>query len=168
MVTLNLSHSDNVDKKSTKLSKLNKAKKLFEQILKEDGVEYNANQNTMNDPTAVYGFLYGSLSDKEKEQFICLFLNNQHKLIKCEVLFQGTVNQCSVYPREIIKTALQCNASALIISHNHPSGLITPSLADKNLTNRIKQACDLMEIKLLDHIIVGKGAYYSFAEELEL
>lgn len=110
-------------------------------------------------------YLQTTLQHREREVFMVLFLDNQHRLIKQEEMFLGTINAAFVYPREIIKTALYCNAAALILAHNHPSGIAQPSLADKTMTEKIKQAAQLMEIRLLDHFIIGKGAYYSFAEE---
>ncbi|VEI47365.1 DNA repair protein RadC [Actinobacillus equuli] len=84
-------------------------------------------------------------------------------------MFYGTINQATVYPREIIKEALKCNAAAIIVAHNHPSGLCTPSESDRILTKKIEMACDLVEIRFVDHIVVGKGDYFpskkrSFAE----
>lgn len=160
--------SINLLKQDKKSVKLRIARKFFEQVLKEDGIVYNVEKKTITEPMDVCCLLYDELADKESEQFVCLFLDNQHKLIKSEMLFQGTVNKCSVYPREIIKSSLQCNASALIIAHNHPSGELTPSESDRNFTKRVKQACELMEIQLLDHILIGKGNYYSFSEHTEL
>lgn len=152
-----------------KIEQLRKARAIFEQVLKEDGIAYEAKaKSTITSSLDVMALLYSDLSYQENEKFCCLFLDNQHKLIQNEVISQGTVNQCNVYPREIIKKALAYNAAALIVAHNHPSGLITPSQSDRNITKRISDACNLMEIKLLDHIIIGEGAYYSFAEEEEM
>lgn len=110
-------------------------------------------------------YLQTALEIHEREVFMVLFLDNQHRLIKQEDMFLGTINSASVYPREIIKTALYCNAAALILAHNHPSGIAVPSQADKNITNKIQQAAELMEIRVLDHFIIGKGCYFSFAEQ---
>jgi len=110
-------------------------------------------------------YLQAEMERHEREIFLVLFLNNQHQLIKQEEMFLGSVNSASVYPREIIKTALYCNASALILAHNHPSGLAQPSDSDFILTNKIKQAAEFMEIRILDHFIIGKGCYFSFAEK---
>ncbi|NBI12453.1 DNA repair protein RadC [[Haemophilus] felis] len=109
-------------------------------------------------------YLQTTLQHREREIFMVLFLDNQHRLIKQEEMFLGTINAASVYPREIIKTALYCNAAALILAHNHPSGVTEPSFADKQITQKIKNAAELMEIRLLDHIIVGKAECCSFAE----
>lgn len=110
-------------------------------------------------------YLQTTLQHREREVFMVLFLDNQHHLIKQEEMFLGTINSASVYPREIIKSALYCNAAALILAHNHPSGITEPSLADKQITQKIKDAAELMEIRLLDHFILGKGGYCSFAEK---
>ncbi|MDE8034411.1 DNA repair protein RadC [Actinobacillus equuli subsp. equuli] len=105
------------------------------------------------------------LESEEREVFMVMFLDNQNRLIKKEKMFYGTINQATVYPREIIKEALKCNAAAIIVAHNHPSGLCTPSESDRILTKKIEMACDLVEIRFVDHIVVGKGDYFSFEEE---
>ncbi|WP_229509966.1 RadC family protein [Pasteurella canis] len=109
-------------------------------------------------------YLQTVLENKEREIFLVLFLDNQHRLIKQEEMFLGTINTASVYPREIIKSALYCNAAALILAHNHPSGNAEPSMSDKRITQRIQSAAELVEIRVLDHFVIGKGNYYSFAE----
>ncbi|MBN6711107.1 DNA repair protein RadC [Haemophilus haemoglobinophilus] len=116
-------------------------------------------------PDTVRMYLQTELENKDREIFMVLFLDNQHRLIKKEEMFLGTINQASVYPREIIKTALFCNAAALILAHNHPSGVSTPSASDRKLTDNIKQLSELMEIRVLDHFVIGKGNYFSFAEQ---
>ncbi|ACA32578.1 RadC family protein [Histophilus somni] len=116
-------------------------------------------------PDTVRMYLQTELENKDREIFMVLFLDNQHRLIKKEEMFLGTINQANVYPREIIKTALFCNAAALILAHNHPSGVSTPSMADRKMTENIKQLSELMEIRVLDHFIIGKGNYFSFAEQ---
>ncbi len=109
-------------------------------------------------------YLQSELSHREREVFFVLFLDNQHRLIKSEEMFLGTVNCAMVYPREIIKTALYCNAAALILAHNHPSGLAEPSNADRSITQDIQKVAKFMNIRVLDHFIIGKGCYFSFAE----
>ena len=118
----------------------------------------------INDPETVKLFLLTELQNEEREVFMVLFLDNQHRLIKKERLFLGTINVTNVYPREIIKESLYCNAAALILAHNHPSGLAEPSYSDKMITQKIIEAAELMDIRILDHFIVGKGTCYSFAE----
>ena len=114
---------------------------------------------------AVKMYLQTELEGLEREVFLVLFLDTQHRLIKQENLFLGTINQAMVYPREIIKEALACNAAALILAHNHPSGVAEPSFSDRNITQKIKQAAELMEIRVLDHFVIGRGCYFSFAEQ---
>lgn len=109
-------------------------------------------------------YLYSKLHDYEHEIFACLFLDNRHQLIKFSELFQGTVNQTAVYIREVVKQCLHYNAVSVIIAHNHPSGDPTPSTADLHLTQQLKEALLLVEIKLLDHIIVGVQKTISCAE----
>lgn len=103
------------------------------------------------------------LAPFEHEVFLCLFLDNQHKVIACEELFRGTIDGASVYPREVVKTALQHNAAALIMAHNHPSGISEPSQADRAITEKLKTALALIDIRVLDHFVVGETVY-SFAE----
>jgi UPF0758 protein HSM_0009 len=114
---------------------------------------------------AVKMYLQTELENTEREIFLVLFLDNQHRLIKQERLFLGTINKAMVYPREVIKEALACNAAAIILAHNHPSGMAEPSFSDRQITEAIKQAAELMEIRVLDHFVIGKGDYFSFAEQ---
>ena len=116
------------------------------------------------DPNAVKRFLTVRLGTLESEVFSILFLDNRHRLIAFEELFQGTIDGCSVHIREIIKRALTLNAAAIIIAHNHPSGVPEPSQADQRLTSRIKDAMALLDIRVLDHLIVGGPEVVSFAE----
>ncbi len=101
----------------------------------------------------------------ENEVFCCLFLDNKHNVIEMVEMFQGTINQAPVFPREIVKAALSRNAAAVILAHNHPSGVAEPSRADKDITEHIQDALKLVDVKVLDHFIVG-GQFkaYSFAE----
>ncbi|MEZ8076857.1 DNA repair protein RadC, partial [Vibrio sp. FF112] len=99
----------------------------------------------------------------EREVFAVMFLDNQHHLISFEELFFGTIDSASVYPREVVKAALKTNAAAVIFAHNHPSGDATPSQADKRITQRLKDALALVDIRVLDHIVIGDSAV-SFAE----
>ena len=115
-------------------------------------------------PKATRDFLSARLRDLEHEMFCCLFLDKRHRLIKFEELFRGTIDGASVHPREIVKLALQRNSAAVIIAHNHPSGVAEPSQADELITLRVKEALALVDIRLLDHIIVGDGACVSLAE----
>ncbi len=120
--------------------------------------------NAMNSPKLVQDFLRLSLANKQHEVFIGIFLDAKNHAIATEELFSGTLTQTSVYPREVIKRALFHNAAAIIFAHNHPSGIAEPSHADKVLTQSLKQALSLVDIKVLDHFIVGNGTALSFAE----
>ena len=120
---------------------------------------------TISEPYMAIMYFQSELEHWEREVFMVIFLDNQNRLIRTEKMFFGTINQASVHPREVVKAALKCNAAAIIIAHNHPSGDCTPSDADRHLTRRIELACDLVDIRFVDHIIVGKGDYFSFEEE---
>ncbi|RKX68152.1 hypothetical protein DRP44_00305 [candidate division TA06 bacterium] len=110
-------------------------------------------------------YLYSSMGFLNREIFKTVFLNVKNEIIKIDDLFVGTVNESPVYPREIMRKAFIYNAVSIIIVHNHPSGDVTPSRGDILVTEKIKNICDTMDISLLDHIIIGKDKYYSFAEE---
>ena len=115
-------------------------------------------------PHATRDFLCARLRDLEHEVFCCLYLDNRHRLIHFEPLFRGTIDGASVHPREIVKQALHWNSAAVIVAHNHPSGVPEPSQADEWVTQRIKEALALVDIRLLDHIVVGDGTSVSLAE----
>ncbi len=115
-------------------------------------------------PRATCDFLSAKLRDLEHEVFCCLYLDKRHRLIEYEELFRGTIDGASVHPREIVKLALQRNSAAVIVAHNHPSGIAEPSQADELITQRVKEALGLVDIRLLDHIIVGDGMIVSLAE----
>ncbi|MGC9422534.1 MULTISPECIES: RadC family protein [unclassified Vibrio] len=104
------------------------------------------------------------LRDRQREAFYTLFLDNQHRVIQDEVLFEGTIDAASVYPREVVKRALHHNAAAVILAHNHPSGIAEPSQADRRITQRLIDALALVDIRVLDHFVVGDGEVVSFAE----
>jgi DNA repair protein RadC len=118
----------------------------------------------LSSPKATRDFLSAQLRDLEHEVFCCLYLDKRHRLIRFEELFRGTIDGASVHPREIVKLALQRNSAAVIIAHNHPSGVAEPSHADELITQRVREALALVDIRLLDHIIVGDGATVSLAE----
>jgi len=128
----------------------------------EDSARYNP--FTITSPADTHKFLRLKLSHLEYEVFAVIFLNNRHQTIKFEEMFRGTIDGASVYPREVVKRALQLNAAAIIISHNHPSGVVEPSQADEAITRRIRDACALVDIRLLDHVIVGLKDSVSLAE----
>ena len=115
-------------------------------------------------PAAVRDCLRIHFSGREHESFVALFLDAQHRLIATEELFRGTLTQTSVYPREVVKAALKVNAAAVIFAHNHPSGVAEPSKADELLTQALKQALSLVDVRVLDHFIVAGSAVLSFAE----
>jgi DNA repair protein RadC len=119
---------------------------------------------SLSSPRATRDFLVAKLRDLEHEVFCCLYLDKRHRLIYFEELFRGTIDGASVHPREIVKLALQRNAAAIIIAHNHPSGIAEPSQADELITQRVKEALGLVDIRLLDHIVVGDGVSVSLAE----
>lgn len=118
----------------------------------------------LNAPDAVRRFLTLTLAPLEHELFVCIFLDAQNRLIASEEMFRGTISQTSVYPREVVKAALAHNASAVIFAHNHPSGVAEPSRADELLTQALKQALALVDVRTLDHFIIAHEAVTSFAE----
>ncbi len=120
--------------------------------------------DALSNPDATRRFLIGALRDRSYEVFACLFMDNRHRVICFEEMFRGTIDGASVHPREIVKQALAHNAAAVILAHNHPSGVAEPSHADKALTRRLKDALSLVDIRVLDHFIVGDGQTLSFAE----
>lgn len=115
-------------------------------------------------PQAVKDYLQLQLASKPHEVFAVLFLDTQHRLLVFEELFRGTLNQASVYPREVVKRALALNAAAAILAHNHPSGVAEPSRADEALTQALKAALALVDVRVLDHFVVARGSVVSFAE----
>ena len=122
----------------------------------------------LESPDSVRNYLSLNFSALEREHFWALFLDNRHRTLNHEVLFTGTIDSASVYPRVIAQKALQHNASAIILAHNHPSGIAEPSRADVEITNKVKKALSLLEIRLLDHFIVGGGTVVSLAERGEI
>ena len=127
-------------------------------------VEILQRGDALTSPEATRAYLSAQLRGYSYEVFACLFLDNQHRIIQLEELFRGTIDGASVYPREVAKRALFHNAAAVIFAHNHPSGINEPSQADKSITDKLKQALTLFDIRVLDHFIIGDGEPYSFAE----
>ncbi|UCH52618.1 MAG: DNA repair protein RadC [Pseudomonadota bacterium] len=123
-----------------------------------------ARGSTLTSPHDTRVYLQACLRDRPYEVFCCLFLDNRHRVLAFEELFRGTLNGTAVYPREIVKRALALNAAAVILAHNHPSGVAEPSRADELLTTRVRETLDLVEIRLLDHLVVGDGEIVSFSE----
>ncbi len=115
-------------------------------------------------PGSVKDYLGLQLGGRQQEVFAVLFLDGQHRLLRLEEMFHGTLTQTSVYPREVVKRALQLNAGAVVLAHNHPSGLAEPSRADEYLTQTLKTALQLVDVRVLDHIVVGHGQVVSMAE----
>ena len=121
-------------------------------------------RSALNTPDSTRRFLLAQLRDRPYEVFCCLFLDNRHRLIAFEEIFRGTIDGASVHSREVLRQVLLHNAAAVIIAHNHPSGLVDPSQADEGVTRRLKQSLALIEVRLLDHLIVGDCRCFSFAE----
>jgi DNA repair protein RadC len=121
-------------------------------------------RDSLTSPAAVRGYLRLRMQDLGHECFYCVFLDAQNRVISAEELFRGTLTQTSVYPREVVKHALRHNAAAVILSHNHPSGVAEPSIQDQALTRTLTEALSLVDVKVLDHFIVAPGAWLSFAE----
>lgn len=123
-----------------------------------------ARGNALTSPGLVRDYLASQLRHRQQEVFAALFLDSQHRLLAFEELFQGTIDGASVHPREVVKQALAHNAAALILAHNHPSGVAEPSQADRRITRRLQDALELVDIRVLDHMVVGDGQVLSFAE----
>jgi DNA repair protein RadC len=118
----------------------------------------------LSDPAGTRAYLKAQLRDRRYEVFAVLHLDNRHRVIAFEELFRGTIDGASVHPREVVRQALKHNAAAVIFAHNHPSGVAEPSDADRHLTHRLKDALGLVDIRVLDHFVVGDGDVTSFAE----
>lgn len=112
----------------------------------------------------VFDYLYHSLRDSKREKFKALFLNAKNQILEEKTVFEGTVDSSAVYPREIMREALRCEASSLIFVHNHPSGDPSPSESDRDITRELVFAANVMQIKVLDHIVIGNNRYFSFAD----
>lgn len=134
------------------------------EIVRRAGRETLSRGDVLTSPEAVRDYLRVLLLAQECEVFVALFLDSQHRLIAAEELFRGTLAQTSVYPREVVKSALAHNAAAVIFAHNHPSGVAEPSRADELLTQALKAALALVDVRALDHFVVAGGAVVSFAE----
>jgi DNA repair protein RadC len=126
--------------------------------------EQMARRDALGSPAAVRDFLRLKLRDLQHEVFFGLYLDAQNRVIGDEVLFRGTLTQTSVYPREVVKSALARNAAGMILAHNHPSGVAEPSQADEALTRALRQALALVDVRVLDHFVIAGNAAVSFAE----
>ena len=152
-------HSGHV--KGIKMLNHEQEDKIIEQALSILTSRLKVKGKKFNSSHTVKAYLRLQLEQKEREHFAVLFLDNQNCLIQYKVLFTGTINSAAVYPREIIKEALQCNAASVILSHNHPSGNPEPSHEDISLTKKLLSALQLVDIRLLDHMIVGHNEIVS-------
>jgi DNA repair protein RadC len=128
---------------------------LFEEMTRGEAL-------TSSETTRAY--LRAHLREHDHEVFACLYLDNRHRVLAFEELFRGTIDGASVHPREVVKAALRHNAAAVVLAHNHPSGVAEPSTADRRITDRLRDALGLVDIRLLDHLVVGDGEPVSFAE----
>ena len=139
--------------------------KVIESALKilEQRIRYNTNSQSFTSPEDSKAYVKLQLANFEHEVFACIFMDNRHRIIIFEKMFRGTIDGASVYPREVVKSALLHNAAAVIFAHNHPSGVSEPSQADQNITNRLKEALALIDVRVLDHLVVGEEVI-SFAE----
>lgn len=123
-----------------------------------------ARGNALESTADTRAYLKARLRDLDREVFCALFLDTRHRVLAFEILAEGTLNGTAVYPREVVKRALKHNAAAVIFAHNHPSGVAEPSRADEQLTRRLVEALTLVEIRVLDHVVVGDGEFVSFCE----
>jgi len=133
------------------------AVRLLDKAMREPGA-------CLNSPQIVADYLKLHIAARPHEVFVCLFLDAHNRLIEAREMFRGTLTQTSVYPREIVKEALKLNAAAVILAHNHPSGVAEPSQADELLTRTLAQALALVDVKVLDHFVIARQNSVSFAE----
>jgi DNA repair protein RadC len=136
---------------------LHAAEGILEQKLMRSG-------EALTDPAASARYLKARLAAYPYEVFACLFLDNRHRVIAFEELFRGSIDGCSVHPREVIRSCIKHNAAAIIFAHNHPSGVSEPSAADRAITQRLKEALELIEVRCLDHFVIGSGTPISLAQ----
>ncbi|WP_350307183.1 RadC family protein [Photorhabdus viridis] len=141
----------------TEARTIRRALQLLEKYQRTPGEKFNSTAFTKT-------WLQLRLALQEREVFLVLYLDNQNRLLVCETLFTGTINHTEVHPREVVKLALRHNAAAVILAHNHPSGETEPSKQDRNITQHLVKALAIVEVRVLDHLIVGKGDVLSFAE----
>ncbi|MFB4626104.1 RadC family protein [Enterobacter cloacae] len=136
---------------------IRRAINLLNKYLRQPGISFTSS-------TAARDWLRLHLAGQEREVFMVLYLDNQHRLLESETLFAGSINHAQIHPREVVKSALRFNAAAVVLAHNHPSGDPEPSHCDRNITTMLKEALALVEVKTLDHLIVGSDGIVSFAE----
>ncbi|TET73829.1 MAG: JAB domain-containing protein, partial [Dehalococcoidia bacterium] len=139
--------------------------KLVQEVAREFLKERIMDKPFYRSSQEVFDYLYHSMRDLNKEVFKVIFLDVQNQVIEVEDLFEGTLTASSVYPREVMKSAIKHNAASLIFAHNHPSGNPAPSESDKEITRDLILAANIMQIEVLDHVIIGENKYFSFADE---
>ena len=150
----------NAERSADDLAPLFAARELMRRWL----VEEIKGREPFSSPNAVKQYLHLSFAGQSYESFVTLFFDAQHQLIEAEELFRGTLTQTAVYPREVVKRALHWNAAAVVFAHNHPSGVAEPSRADEHLTQSLKSALALVDVRVLDHFVIAGSAVTSFAE----
>ncbi|MBU0455270.1 MAG: DNA repair protein RadC [Gammaproteobacteria bacterium] len=143
-----------------KYAQLQAALEISKRYLYED----STNQEVLTNPRSVKKFLISHFRNHKREVFACIYLNNKNRVIGFKELFFGSINRADIYPREIVKSALEQNAAAVIFVHNHTSGDPTPSDADREITKVLKKALEIVEIKTLDHMVIGEQGCFSLAE----
>lgn len=136
---------------------IRRAINLLDKYLRQPGIPFTSS-------TAARDWLRLQLVGQEREVFMVLYLDNQHRLLESETLFAGSVNHVQVHPREVVKSALRFNAAAVVLAHNHPSGNPEPSQCDRNITGRLIEALALVDVNTLDHLVIGSDGIVSFAE----
>lgn len=139
--------------------------KLIQEVSRRFLKERMMSRSVCHSPKEVFDYLYHSLRDLKKEKFMVIFLDAKNQIIEEKTFFEGTVDSSAVYPREIIKAALRYETSSLIFVHNHPTGDPEPSSSDRQITRELVFAASMMQIRALDHIIIGNNCYYSFADK---
>jgi len=139
--------------------------KLVQEVAREFLKEKIIDKSVYQSAEEIFDYLYHSMRDLKKEVFKVIYLNSQNQIIETEDLFEGTLDKSFISPREVMEQAIKYNAVSLIFVHNHPAGNPTPSLSDKELTKDLLYAASIMQIKVLDHIIIGNNTYFSFAGE---
>jgi DNA repair protein RadC len=147
---------------------LGSARYALLQASKELGKRYHGEkllrQGTLSSPRQVSDYLIRQLRDRQREVFVVIYLDNRHRIIQYEELFTGTLSGASVHPREVVKNVLFHNAAAVIIAHNHPSGIAEPSQSDTLITRKLQKALKLIDVALLDHLVIGDGDYVSLSD----
>lgn len=139
--------------------------RLVQEVAREFLKERILEKPVCKSSSEIFDYLYHSMRGLRKEVFKVIFLDSKNQLIAIEDLFEGTLNTSAIYPREVIRSAIKHNAVSLIFVHNHPSGSVDPSQSDRDITEDLVSAANLMQIKVLDHIIIGDNRYFSFADQ---